>query len=170
VLVGEQEEGVLKKLVLKLVGSKVKSTEALKRWVPLLGVTAYVATAILRVLGEATQAQQIEDVVKALGLPMEIDPAEITVAVAAGYGLVRKYWALIQKARGVRVAVSEPVLRTQSEHESFIRRYELKVASGMDWAQARVDALKEVLDLRKTLEDVRPPVPPPTLPPPTVRS
>lgn len=135
----------LDKLKLMGAGRVARMSATFRRWAPLLSVTAYVVTAAMRLLGKVTEADQIDQAIRALGLPTAISEEEITLAVGMAVGLAVKWHRLLQVALGKRPASSDSVLKTEREHEEFIERYNQLRNRGLPFEEARRLALEKTL-------------------------
>jgi len=71
----------------------------LRRYVPLVAFTLWIATVVLRLVGWATQADAIAAALSAVGLRPEVPVAELTLAIGGTWGVVRKWRALWTAAR-----------------------------------------------------------------------
>ena len=79
----------------------------LKRWLPLIGSAVLVAVVVLRLLGQTALAGAVETVGSVTGVitSSPVSPAELLAALTALFGIVRKIWSEIQKARTPVVSV-----------------------------------------------------------------
>ena len=92
----------LERKVAKVIfGKVVNRMPFIKRWLPLIGSAVLVLIVVLRLLGQTAVAGAVETVGSVTGVTTSspVSPAELIAALTALFGIVRKVWAEIQKAR-----------------------------------------------------------------------
>jgi hypothetical protein len=87
--------------LLKAIGKvlEVIWPEPVRRWVPLLAGVLLVVAGGLRVAGQVTQAEFIENLLSTLGFQSEVSNTEVTALFGLGAGLITKFIAMWNKAK-----------------------------------------------------------------------
>jgi hypothetical protein len=127
---------VMRRLAELAMGKNMK--DQIKRFGPLAAGILLVVAGVLRLAGQLSHADAVEQIVSWFGFQSGIAPAEVAALGTLAVGLGLKLWNLCL------APLPAPVLTTEDQMSDFVERYKALLAS-MPWDEARKMALHSVL-------------------------